>query len=87
MGRQSVAVVGDIHNCPIHGVNTIAAGGVRPVDGKPIARLGDPCDCGGVIMEGSPRMKDQGNPVAYHGAKTSCGGTIEVTQARMKVPT
>ncbi len=73
---QPVARRGDTHACPIHGPNVIAAGGQGIVDGRPVARLGDPCACGGVIVEGSGQASDDGRPVAYVGCKTSCGGVI-----------
>jgi len=86
MSRQPIAVVGDTHNCPIHGPNAISAGGVRIIDKKPVARIGDPCDCGAVIVDGSSRVTDQGKFVALNGSTTSCGGVIVVGGARMRIP-
>ena len=73
---QPVARLGDTHDCPKHGPNAIVAGGQGTVDGRPVARLGDACACGGVIVEGSGQSSDGGKPIAYLGCKTSCGGVI-----------
>ena len=72
----AIARVGDVHDCPKHGKNTITEGGSGEVDGHAIARLGDACGCGAVIVEGSSVAELDGKPVAYLGCKTSCGGTI-----------
>ncbi len=71
-----VARVGDKHICPIHGSNVIIEGGSSTVDGRAIARIGDKCACGGIILEGEPGATCDGRLVAYFGAKTSCGGII-----------
>ena len=71
-----VARVGDKHICPIHGPNVIIEGGSGLVDGLPVARVGDKCACGAVILEGKASALMDGRPVAYLGSKTSCGGVI-----------
>ncbi len=71
-----VARVGDKHLCPQHGPNVIIEGGSGLVDGLAVARVGDKCACGGVIIEGKPGALMDGRPVAYLGSKTSCGGVI-----------
>lgn len=71
-----VARVGDKHICPRHGVNVIVEGGSSTVDGLAVARVGDKCACGAVILEGKPGALLDGRPVAYLGSKTSCGGVI-----------
>lgn len=71
-----VACVGDQHSCPVHGQNTIVEGGSSTVNGQAIARVGDKCACGGVILEGRSGALSDGKPVAYLGSKTSCGGVI-----------
>lgn len=71
-----IARVGDKHLCPIHGPNTIIEGGSSVIDGQPVARIGDKCACGGVIIEGRFGAMLDGRPVAYQGSKTSCGGVI-----------
>ena len=73
---QPVARLGDKHDCPRHGPNMIISGGQGLVDGRPVARIGDSCACGAVILEGSSQATDGGRPVAYLGCKTSCGGII-----------
>ena len=73
---RTVARVGDKHICPRHGTNVIIEGGSGKVDGRAIARVGDKCACGGIIVEGEPGALCDGRPVAYFGAKTSCGGII-----------
>jgi uncharacterized Zn-binding protein involved in type VI secretion len=71
-----VARVGDKHACPRHGPNVIIEGGSGTVDGRAIARVGDKCACGGVILEGKSGAVLDGRPIAYLGSKTSCGGVI-----------
>lgn len=73
---RPIARLGDTHDCPLHGKNAIVSGGAGMVDGRPVARLGDACACGGVIIEGSSQSTDGGQPIAYQGCKTSCGGVI-----------
>ena len=73
---RPVARLGDKHDCPLHGPNVIVAGGQGQIDGRPVARLGDACACGGVIVQGSGQSSDGGKPIAYQGCKTSCGGVI-----------
>ncbi|WP_226554194.1 PAAR domain-containing protein [Celeribacter naphthalenivorans] len=75
---KPIARVGDTHVCPIkgHGTNSIVSGGSALVDGRPIARIGDKCACGCVIVSGSSGSTCDGKPVAVIGAKTSGGGTI-----------
>ena len=71
-----VARVGDKHAGPRHGANVIVEGGSGTVDGRAVARVGDKCACGGVILEGKAGATMDGRPVAYLGSKTSCGGVI-----------
>lgn len=71
-----IARVGDKHICPQHGTNMIIQGGSGEVEGRAIARVGDKCACGGIILEGDASAICDGRPVAYFGAKTSCGGII-----------
>lgn len=71
-----IARIGDKHICPRHGTNSIIEGGSSLIDGRAIARLGDKCACGGVIVEGDPAATCDGRPVSFFGAKTSCGGII-----------
>ena len=71
-----VACVGDRHSCPKHGENEIVEGGSSVVGGRQVARVGDKCACGGVIVEGKTQALLDGKPIAYLGSKTSCGGVI-----------
>lgn len=71
-----VARVGDVHICPKHGNNVVIEGGSGVVDGRAIAREGDKCACGGIIIEGRSGATIDGRRVAYLGARTSCGGMI-----------
>ena len=82
-----IARVGDTHACPIHGPNTIIEGGSGTIDGRPIARMGDKCACGGTIIEGSKTSECDGKPIAFLGAKTTCGGTITTTNTNNKTET
>jgi uncharacterized Zn-binding protein involved in type VI secretion len=53
MSNLIVACVGDTHVCPLrgHGSSPIMANGATAsVDGIPIARVGDACGCGAVIV-------------------------------------
>ena len=50
-----IARIGDLHACPIHGVNCIVTGSPTTSDnGPPVARIGDMCACGAAIVSGSP---------------------------------
>ena len=82
---QPIARVGDTHICPKHGRNKIISGGTSVIDGRPVARIGDLCACGGLIIEGSSQSTDGGKPVAYLGCKTSCGGIITTGAPNGKV--
>lgn len=82
----AIARVGDVHDCPRHGKNTITEGGSSEVDGRAIARMGDSCACGAVITEGSSVAELDRKPVAYLGCKTSCGGTITSGSETGEVP-
>lgn len=73
---MQVACVGDIHACPVHGTNAIVEGGSATVDGRPVARVGDKCGCGCVIIEGASGVVCDGKPVARLGCKTTFGGVI-----------
>lgn len=81
---RPVARLGDKHVCPLHPPNVIAQGGTALVDGIPIARVGDMCACGGVILDGSTTATCDGRPVAVIGSKTSCGGVIVAGSATAK---
>lgn len=72
-----IACVGDEHVCLRHGKNVIVEGGSSTVDGRPVARVGDRCACGCVIIEGWPGIVCDGRPVAFLGAKTA-GGAIGI---------
>lgn len=71
-----VARVGDKHLCPMHGPNVVVEGGSGTIGGRPIARVGDKCACGGIIIEGRTGATLDGRMVAHLGSKTSCGGII-----------
>jgi len=73
---KPIARVGDTHSCPIHGDNVIVSGGGAIINGRRIARIGDICACGAVIVEGSGYSTDGGRGVAHLGSMTSHGGTI-----------
>lgn len=52
-----IARVGDLINCPIHGVNPIVAGSPKfKIEGQLVARVGSLCACGAVISGGSPNF-------------------------------
>lgn len=79
-----LARVGDKHICPQHGPNVVIEGGSSQLDGRAIARVGDKCACGGVIIEGGSGAVLDGRPIAYLGARTSCGGIIADCSASAK---
>lgn len=72
---KPIARVGDQHVCgnPKHPPSTIVSGGEAIVEGQVIARVGDSCGCGAVIVQGSSYCKDTGQPIAYIGSATQCG--------------
>jgi uncharacterized Zn-binding protein involved in type VI secretion len=79
-------VVGDKTD---HGGTVVAGSPATTIDGKPIARIGDPVTCprrghGGttVIASGDPSCIVDGQPAARHGDKTACGATLLSSQIR-----
>lgn len=75
MGKR-VARVGDKVICPWHGPNVIVEGSAHTVNGMGIARVGDKCACGCIIVEGSLKAECDGRPVAHIGSKLISGGMI-----------
>lgn len=73
---RPIARLGDTHACPLHGTNAIIQGGTAMVDGRLIARVGDKCACGAVIISGASHATCDGRPIAHQGSKTSHGGVI-----------
>ncbi len=71
-----IARVGDTHLCPLHGPNVIVEGANSTIDNRRIARVGDKCACGCLIVEGASGAIIDGRPVAYLGSKTTGGGVI-----------
>jgi uncharacterized Zn-binding protein involved in type VI secretion len=58
-GGERIATVGAIHRCPVHGhgTNEVVEGSATVwVEGKPVARVGDRCGCGAVIITGIPTV-------------------------------
>lgn len=68
-----------------HGGNVIAGSPFSDVEGKPIARIGDPAVCRKhgrtTIVSGDPTVVIDGSPVARHGDKTDCGATLIASQS------
>jgi uncharacterized Zn-binding protein involved in type VI secretion len=48
-----VALDGDFHYCPIHGVNNVIGTGFAKYNGVRFVRVGDSCSCGAVVVVGS----------------------------------
>jgi len=75
----NIIVIGDQTT---HGGCVTAGSSHCTIDGKQIARLGDPCSCpmdghaNCSIAEGDPNDTIGGIPVAYEGHKTTCGATL-----------
>ena len=76
MARKLI-VVGDSLS---HGGSVKAGAAMARIDGRAIARIGDPVECSvhgsGEIAEGEPAYLVEGRPVALEGHKTSCGATL-----------
>ncbi|WP_395344317.1 PAAR domain-containing protein [Ningiella sp. W23] len=88
---KPVARLGDMHVCgnSKHPPSPIITGGKSVVDGAIVARIGDKCACGAVIVEGSSQASENGVPIAFLGAKTQCGShsgkiTTGAPQAKVK---
>jgi uncharacterized Zn-binding protein involved in type VI secretion len=75
----NIIVIGDSTS---HGGTVCGGSGIYTVNGKQVARKGDPCTCpiNGhgpcTIAEGDPTHTIEGIPVAYEGHKTSCGASL-----------
>lgn len=58
----------------------LAASQTRKVNGKGIARVGDPASypqhCTSRIAEGEATLKDEGKALAFHGYRLTCGCTL-----------
>jgi hypothetical protein len=61
----------------------MANGATASVDGIPIARVGDACGCGAVIVQGYPLALLDGRPLAHMGSPTSHGGQIITGKSRV----
>ena len=65
-----------------HGGKVTSASTPFTVDGRPVARVGDPCDCplpghsDCRIETGDPNFLIDGIPAAFDGDKTSCGAIL-----------
>lgn len=72
-----------------HGGAVTAGSPFTDIDGKPIARQGDPVSCPNcgptTIAAGDPTCIIDGMPVARHGDKTACGATLISGQVRVSV--
>jgi uncharacterized Zn-binding protein involved in type VI secretion len=73
---RPVVLVGHRHSCPMHGMGAVTGGtnGVT-VNGRAVARIGDPTSCGAIIVTGSSSTFG-GKGVACKGDMTSHGGTL-----------
>jgi Uncharacterized conserved protein len=70
---------GDLHVCPIPGhipTPIVSASGDVLANGMNVARVGDVCACGAVIVAGFPSILVNGRPMAHLGSPTSHGGMI-----------
>lgn len=51
-----IARLGDMFNCPLHGINPIASGSGKHIcEGAPIARQGDVTACGASLISGASK--------------------------------
>ena len=75
----NIIVIGDKTS---HGGQVIQGSATFKVNGKQVARKGDPCTCPihghgpCSIAEGDPNHTIEGVPVAYEGHKTTCGASL-----------
>lgn len=70
---------GDLHVCPIPGhlpTPIVSASGDVLANVINVARVGDVCACGAVIVSGFPSILINGRPMAHLGSPTSHGGMI-----------
>lgn len=70
---------GDLHVCPIPGhlpTPIVSASGDVLANVMNVARVGDVCACGAVIVSGFPSIRVNGRPMAHLGSPTSHGGMI-----------
>ncbi|MEE5134036.1 polymorphic toxin type 44 domain-containing protein [Pseudomonas alliivorans] len=70
---------GDLHVCPIPGhfpTPIVSASGDVLANVMNVARVGDVCACGAVIVSGFPSILINGRPMAHLGSPTSHGGMI-----------
>lgn len=72
------AKVGDKIDCKCkNGPHCIIEGSPSSfLDGMPIARVGDKCSCGAVIVSGLSWIMVDGKPAAINASVTSCGGKV-----------
>lgn len=72
-----------------HGGAVTAGSPFTDIDGKAVARQGDPASCPNcgptTIAAGDPTCIIDGMPVARHGDKTACGATLISAQVRVLV--
>jgi len=70
---------GDLHVCPIPGhipTPIVSASSDVLANVMNVARVGDVCACGAVIVAGFPSILVNGRPMAHLGSPTSHGGMI-----------
>jgi uncharacterized Zn-binding protein involved in type VI secretion len=79
---QPIIVVGDKTS---HNGTVVGGAGTVTIQGKPVARVGDPvtcpnCHCTTSIATGDNTTLVLGKPVARHGDKTACGASLIASQ-------
>ncbi|MCF5708230.1 hypothetical protein GIV19_13135 [Pseudomonas syringae] len=70
---------GDLHVCPLPGhlpTPIVSASSDVLANGSGIARVGDICACGAVIVTGVASILVNGRPMAHVGSPTRHGGMI-----------
>ncbi len=80
---RPIIVLGDKTD---HGGTVIGASTTTDIEGKGVARVGDPVICPKCnklthIISGDPTNTEDGKPLAQHGDKTSCGAMLISSQA------
>jgi len=77
MKYYTIAIEGDLCDCPLHGKTKIVINKKEKDEAfAGVATIGDKAECGCDIIEGSTQVIIHGRGVAYQGAKLSSGGYI-----------
>lgn len=88
---KPIAILGDLHVCPIHRGGPIISPGQSHVrlNGIPVAVQGGRCLCGSsgsdALAIGASGVRINGKSVMRLGDRTAHGGTVTTGQSRIKI--